>query len=119
MIGDWVYNTHNDQPEQVYEIGSGLVMLAYNDLYEYDEIEPIPLTAELLMQNGFEKDPETGECLLSDYDDTFEIYWIGTILTVQSGYGRMELVNCQYVHQLQHALRFCGIEKEIIIKKED
>ena len=118
MIGDWVYNTHNDQPEQVYEIGSGLVMLAYNDLYEYDEIEPIPLTAELLMQNGFEKDPETGECLLSDYDDTFEVCWIGTILTVQSGYGRMELVNCQYVHELQHALRLCGIEKEIVFKKE-
>ena len=116
MIGDWVYNTHNDQPEQVYEIGSGLVMLAYNDLYEYDEIEPIPLTAELLMQNGFEKDPETGECLLSDYDDTFEVCWIGTILTVQSGYGRMELVNCQYVHELQHALRLCGIEKEIVVR---
>ena len=32
MIGDWVYNTHNRKPEQVYEIGSGLVMLDYNDL---------------------------------------------------------------------------------------
>ena len=46
MIGDWVYNTHNQQAEQVQEIGSGLVMLDYNDLYEYDEIEPIPLTEE-------------------------------------------------------------------------
>ena len=53
MIGDWVYNTHNSQYEKVYEIGSGLVMLDYNDLYEYDEIEPIPLKRIHLTKNGF------------------------------------------------------------------
>lgn len=53
MLGDWVYNTHSRQNERVEEIGSGLVMLAYNDLYEYDEIEPIPLTPEILERNGF------------------------------------------------------------------
>ena len=37
MLGDYVYNTHNKQAEQVQEIGSGLVMLDHNDLYEYDE----------------------------------------------------------------------------------
>jgi len=52
MIGDWVYNTHNRQPEQVFEIMEHMVMLAYNDLYGYDEIEPIPLTSEILEQAG-------------------------------------------------------------------
>ena len=56
MIGDWVYNTHNRQNEQVAEIGSGLVMLAYNDLYEYNEIEPIPLTDAILKANGFNRE---------------------------------------------------------------
>lgn len=37
MIGDWVYNTYNRQPEQVCEIREHMVMLAYNDLYDYDE----------------------------------------------------------------------------------
>ena len=79
---------------------------------------PIPITSEILLANGFKKDSETGECLLSDHNETFEVYWIGTILVIQSGYGRMELVNCQYVHELQHALRLCNINKEIIIKED-
>ena len=53
MIGDWVYNTHNRKPEQVCEVRERMVMLDYNDLYDYDEIEPIPLTSEILEQNGF------------------------------------------------------------------
>ena len=131
MIGDYVNVTgkeglHSvDILELLPRIGKVIGLdeeIVYVDYIDYafslGDVEPIPLTSDLLMQNGFEKDPETGECLLSDYDDTFEIYWIGTILTVQSGYGRMELVNCQYVHQLQHALRLCGIEKEIIIKED-
>ena len=55
MIGDWVYNTHNRKPEQVCEVREHMVMLDYNDLYDYDEIEPIPLASELLEQNGFKK----------------------------------------------------------------
>lgn len=55
MIGDWVMNTHNRKPEQVYEIRERMVMLDYNDLYDYDEIEPIPLTEEILKANGYEE----------------------------------------------------------------
>ena len=133
MIGDWVYNTHNRQAEQVQEIGSGLVMLDYNDLYEYDEIEPIALTAEILEQNGFGLN-ETRE-------DTPRYVWFGesnrndTIVSVSfyeppvhgvkaltkidtdcsHGCGVNNVHNCdiEYVHELQHALRLCGIEKDI------
>ena len=58
MIGDWVYNTHNRKPEQVCDIRERMVMLAYNDLYDYDEIEPIPLTEEMLKANGYEEHAE-------------------------------------------------------------
>ena len=123
--GSWIEKELKDKFCKVRHLGQNYIATVLNDDQERkpygdeNSFEPIPMTSEILLANGFEKDPETGECLLSDYDDTFEVCWIGTILTVQSGYGRMELVNCQYVHQLQHALRLCGINKEIIIKKED
>jgi hypothetical protein len=112
MIGDWVYNTHNKQNEQVQEIGSGLVMLNYNDLYEYDEIEPIPLTTEILEKNGFIKSEE----------DPILMGGIGCAI-IYGGYKRLDedkflsygdnMYPIRYVHQLQHALRLCGIKKQI------
>lgn len=107
MIGDWVYNTHNRQNEQVAEIGSGLVMLAYNDLYEYDEIEPIPLTPDILEKNGFSENyREDDLSYAQSCGDVIGIHILG------KG-GIMDEMYFKYVHQLQHALRLCGIEKEI------
>ena len=118
MIGDWVYNTHSRQNEQVAEIGSGLVMLEYNDLYEYDEIEPIPLTPEILEKilekNGWVKnlysaesyDNEELECLSLWVDEDGKNKWWWHFC--------VELVTTiNYVHELQHALRLCEIEKEV------
>lgn len=116
MIDDWVYNTHNRQPEQVYEIGSGLVMLAYNDLYEYDEIDPIPLTDEILKQNGFKYFHKNYASL--GYEHPFQLKmneW-----SDENGLGGLwticDIIEIRYVHELQHALRLCDIEKEIVIK---
>ena len=118
MIGDWVFNTHNRKPEQVQEIRERMVMLDYNDLYEYDEIEPIPLTAEILAQNGFSKSRLMGEqrhftyylgpslSMLAIYDADFSVH---------IGDGARYVKN---VHQLQHILKDCGIDKEIIIKED-
>ncbi len=123
MVGDWVYNTHNRQNEHVQEIGSGLVMLDYNDLYEYDEIEPIPLTPEILEKNGFEvtrnisssRNKDVWSLHVSKYKifhitehhnkKIFPYFWI------EIGSNS----DIKYVHQLQHALRLCGIEKEIVL----
>ena len=126
MIGDWVWNTHNRQNEQVQEIGSGLVMLDYNDLYEYDEINPIPITSELLEQNGFKK------FKLRDIEGQHQWSWWSDTLTSVSLWCRelkddpkdgwmiridSPLATCchkvEYVHELQHTLRTCKIEKEV------
>ena len=133
MIGNWVYNTHNDQAEQVAEIGSGLVMLAYNDLYEYDEIEPIPLTSEILEANGWDKVPQPG-CAnpyhweLSKYEDdkeddayllyrvkAYETFFRGMLISISrpSCEDISFRKQVEHVHELQHALRLCGIDKEI------
>ena len=136
MIGDWIYNTHNRQNEQVAEIGSGLVMLAYNDLYEYDEIEPIPLTSEILEANGWEKVPQPGYANpyhweLSKYEDdkeddayllyrvkAYETFFRGMLISISrpSCEDISFRKQVEHMHELQHALRLCDIEKEIIIK---
>ena len=119
MIDDWVYNTHNRQNEQIAEIGSGLVMLAYNELYEYDEIEPIPLTDEILKANGFNREGgasywhEGGHhaCILYWNEEKVQ-------LIIGSPYEDcMVKMNVRYVHELQHAFRLACIDKEI--KLED
>ena len=47
MVGDWVKVTTTDQPRKI----SGT-----NDMLFHDDYEPIPLTEEILVKNGFVKD---------------------------------------------------------------
>jgi len=131
MIGDWVYNTHNRQPEQVCEIMEHMVMLAYNDLYGYDEIEPIPLTSEILEQNGFvTKDKPDGwpgyrsytylegstGLTLSLHHDTGKYKWSGKC---EISLNAMPYwIRFKYLHELQNILKICGINKEITIKED-
>lgn len=122
MIGDWVYNTHNQRYEQVQEIHSGHVMLDYNDLYDYDEIEPVPLTPEILERNGFEKLSE-GIFLLEDLEDNYWVkfyskdtnYTCGVYDYIDLDCGCISIreMPIEYVHELQNALRLCGIENKI------
>ena len=118
MIGDWVRMKENHgfafQMEDVG--GNGMFKRwtpdgEYMIPYSYGEIEPIPLTPEILEKNGFE---EFDGWRILDMDDV-EIRWIGTILEISGSHGNMELPNVQCVHELQHALRLCGIKKEIVI----
>lgn len=108
MIGDWIYNTQNQQNEQVQEIGSGLVMLDHDYLYGFDEILPIPLTMEILEKNGINKEMDSSLVFSED---------VNRYLVLISNCGKLfwqyNLVAINYVHELQHALRLCGIEKEI------
>lgn len=138
MIGDWVYNNHNQQPEQVCEIREHMVMLAYNDLYDYDEIEPIPLTPEALEKNGFIKDVYKDNRLTDMYHLLVPTGFEGKSFTIQvrlyrepvcgvstlvkcwgwlppydGGVNDIHLCSANYVHEIQHALRLCGIDKEI------
>ena len=117
MIGDWVYNTHNRQNERVAEIGSGLVMLDYNDLYEYDEIEPIPITPEILEANGwvyFHPQGIKGTMMLAIGGHAVLCWDSETKELILTGGSILKVC---YIHELQHVLRLCGIEKEIIVKQ--
>ena len=114
MVGDWVMNTHNRKPEQVCEIREHMVMLDYNDLYDYDEIEPIPLTDAILKANGFDYHHKNFAAL--SYEHPFQLEMMewpdenGIGLWMVRG-----LLKIRYVHELQHALRLCGVDKELIV----
>lgn len=100
--------------------------------------EPIPLTPEILEKNGFIEDKSddtrsTFHLLIptsfekNSYTVQVTLYkqpicgvqvlfkcW-GWIPPHNGGLDDIHLCSLAYVHQMQHALRLCGIEKEIII----
>lgn len=120
MLGDWV--SHNGTPKTVDVIWGKEVSLddptkvwgsIYTDKFNEDEIEPIPLTPEILEKNGFS--------LQSDNTELFKLdtYWLGCELgtfrihNLNKDWWQFGLAKIRYVHELQHAMRLCGIEKEI------
>ena len=74
-------------------------------------ITSIPITAEILEKNGIHRTYE---------DDNYAIFRGDGLWAVKYSDGDWELsippvcrVNIKYVHQLQHALRLAGVDKEI------
>ena len=88
---------------------------------QFDDISPIPLTAEILEKNGFEEDDYFRYTFYFDNrrvrSSSIEVVpqdenWSEIEMTIRS--GRTDITSVvEYVHELQHALRFCGIDKEI------
>ena len=138
MIGDWV---RIDEPDKYAGATGQIQSLMYNreDYVAYfnvfiqgkfgyvsrdvcgDDIRPIPLTAEILEKNGFE----------NIGDDTYQLeekpcwFWVDffrhtygceydtSTYEYEDDERRLKLYGIPSVHELQHALRICGIEKEI------
>jgi len=98
----------------------------------FDDLEPIPLTAEILKKNGFCKDINRGIFLYEKHMfmcyDIAEYEPFTSTLTLQiqradpctedtntSSYSLRSMFKINYVHELQHALRLCDINKEITL----
>lgn len=113
MIGDWVgveepsyvgMVTAAGYGVEVYSNGWGKKLITKMCL-----VQPIPLTAEIMEKNGWRPWCMTDEGVKAK----------GT----QLGVTTIEIqtpkitgtVKVQYVHELQHALRLAGIEKEVKI----
>ena len=127
MIGDWVYYSSKKDIVQVVGI-SGIQysfnqqdVILYGDCFkDFDgrgrweshttkSLSPIPLTPEILEKNGF---------FIDTYKDGYEKFWVrGDFVFGINGFTSVGRNNfkIEYVHQLQHALRLCGIEKEIVL----
>ena len=125
MIEDWVYNKNIDKPMQVYPMMfSQMFRRTPNATTEDYNIFPIPLTPEILEKNGFTKStPPPGihaRCYELDnkkdkYHLTIADYnkYKRLLLNVDSKDSECFNIKCDYVHEFQHALRLCGIDKTI------
>jgi hypothetical protein len=126
MIGDLVL--YNETHQQILEI-SGIddeVYLETDELVHQSEIQPIPLTPEVLEKNGFlankhvypypyykyevkEIKVKVGFAFPQGNRTSYKEPWV----CVDTECVYIEHLPCMFVHQLQHVLRLCGIEKEI------
>lgn len=144
MVGDWVMRM-NDHPIKIEEILVNDDGYAINGIWDYhelrswiniDDINPIPLTAEILEKNGFKKYEEDyhNEYVCEKCDETsyYEVVicWkdsydngaLDAFNHVQWDEGwKLDIVSegsynkgwCKtiYLHELQHALRLCGLDE--------
>lgn len=128
MVGDWVL-LFDETPVRVDCVGNIEVYLTeprgQHELdwhVTYEHIKPIPLTPEILEKNGF---------VLSEKSSSkpYQIRENSVYISVIVYKGRLNAryhersnkpmnamqIDCNYVHELQHALRLCGIDKEIVL----
>lgn len=111
MIGDWVMLTdpiHQGEKEQVKAIPDDGHIIVDGGIMPM--FEPIPLTAEILKKNFVKIGTNRyvvygGNSYIKDMTNFFELHINFVDFKLEQ--------QIFYVHKLQHALRLCGIEKEI------
>jgi len=118
MLWDWVYVPHKGKAPHYGKVtallSSGAVETEINgSLALSSSVEPIPLTSEILEKNGFEcrgawMIPGKDLGLRQDGDS-----W--GVLLYYADYHALTLCHIAYLHELQHLLHLCGIDKEITI----
>ena len=134
MLGDFVTfkDCQNDKDMVVIKIwdinqeGNAFVFIddseVLDEVFIDEDFVGIPLTPEILEKNGFVKAPMVSDTPPYDKDEegnmhfslngNFWGWWQQnqTFLIPANGLGWLEF---KYLHQLQHALKLCGIEKTI------
>lgn len=119
MIGDWVFL---GDPAKVVGIRNDMdepcVRTDATDTWYADGFEPILITQEILENNGYK---DNGALMYIQYLMEKDGRCRVSIIEASGGYQVMvNSILCSpkaihYVHELQHALRLCGIEKEIVL----
>lgn len=145
MIGDWLYAIDDNGETHPCRVNN----LEYDYTNKRDEfsldfygtgfkpvcpvafkVEPIPITPEILKQNGFKNDFYEEESVADYHTIRLEGYSLkhkigridGYLVTWCNGGANVttDLRGCiqkdiSYVHELQHALKLCKIDKEITL----
>lgn len=134
-VGDWVYYDKGDTPysiRSVYRTGIQDCVVLNDSVFPegvigfVDRLTPIPITAEILEQNGFEFEKASRWHICELEDKTRINVWIGRNNEGRIEVSKPDLFEHEYhfkyadievlniaVHQLQHALRLAGVDKEI------
>lgn len=115
MVGDWVMPLRESigGPCRIEAIGvynkCTLQRWNYNGDVLCRDIKPIPLTPEILEKNGFVYNESP---LVQSWEQFgLSLYLGGDGYRINCGQNVAMVIDS--VHQLQHALKLCGIEKEI------
>ena len=99
MICDWVYDTKMKK--------YGRVDRLEHDV-EDESVEPIPLTEEILKKNGFLGN-DYGEIIIGEWRIMCDC---SNVAILHNEHVDID-TPIRFVHELQHALRLCKIDKEI------
>jgi len=92
------------------------------------DVKPMPLTEDILRKNGFEKCGNHSwhdeilrqiyvriVCLPEKDRNLHSSIWRFDFPCVVSAGADDVFFRCDYVHELQHVLKLCGIEKEVVV----
>lgn len=121
-IGDWVQAKmtkwdYDDldvtPPMRVIQIGYGEAKLVLNGIEHYafaEDLQPIPITAEILEKNGISKTYESDEYTVYKGEGFNITEYYTELWEFERHRNRLMIRN---VHQLQHALCLVGVGKEI------
>ena len=117
MIGDWVIVDEIGclTPIKVLAVGINYAVVFDDDSETMEDyLQPIPIAAEILEKNGFSR--FFSEYKMRYYNGIISIVFsinkidIDWIDIVDNEIGNIHLKNIRYVHELQHALRLCGLD---------
>ena len=132
MIGDWALLRYNHyQTGEEIRIPFRVTQLRINlknveawsekdgNMGYVEDLEPIPLTHEILKKNGFQ---DIAGHLYNVGNDYYEI----EVYELTDGLWRITCYNTQFkigdsrmfvrhVHQFQQVLRFCGVDLDIVL----
>ena len=128
MTGDWVLD--GNIYAQVTSITcDGNIETTHNEHSNIELFEPIPINKEVLEKNGFVANRHVYPYPYYEYENEENKLKVGFAFPhgnktsykepwvyIDSERVFVEHLPCMFVHQLQHALRLCGIEKEIVLQ---
>ena len=145
MVGDWVScqingievkyvriaslnkTTMNGIPSDFIEFNKVTIDMMHGNYYQVDiaSVHPIPLTPEILEKNGFAREENiklynhyTGIDNRVSLNDNFFYMNSRNMWNVHvdsEDYCTIATCELTYVHELQHILRLCKIDKAIVI----
>lgn len=114
MIDDWAWDIENECPWQI-----NIKDFRNDGNRILGCLKPIPITKEILMANGFKTkkwfSSKTYVLHITDYVYVSFIFGkkVNACTIINHNYKIKYVGNLVYVHELQHALRLCNVNKEI------
>ena len=88
----------------------GILMSAF-----VEDLQPIPITAEVLEKSGFTHDKWSKKIWRYEDEESEVVYYIeNNVLEITTDDCKINMV-CKSVAELQHALRLAKVEKEIVL----